>query len=156
MVRQLKLVLLSCALISGAAMAAELSSNIRTVLKDASGATTVLSLDQYLSGQRLFNEMCYQCHQGGITKTNHNIGLGLDDLAKAEPSRNHLEGLVDYLKNPTTYDGIEEISDLHPNTKNQNFFPEMMKISETDLESISGYILIQGKLDSRWGKRGNW
>ena len=56
--------------------------------------------------KRLFINTCSGCHTGGITKTNPNVGLDPEALSLATPQRNTIEGLVDYMKNPTTFDGL--------------------------------------------------
>jgi photosystem II cytochrome c550 len=52
-----------------------------------------------------------------ITKTNPNVGLDSEALSLATPRRNSVSSLVDYLKNPTTYDGLESIAEIHPSIK---------------------------------------
>jgi hypothetical protein len=94
---------------STAANAIELDEATRTVALDSSGKTTVLTAEQVKRGKRLFGASCGSCHTGGITKTNPNIGLDPEGLSLATPNRNSVAGLVDYLKNPTTFDGLESI-----------------------------------------------
>ena len=57
------------------------------------------------------------CHVGGITKTNPNLGLEPDALSLATPARDNINALVDYMKNPTSYDGLESIAEVHPSIK---------------------------------------
>jgi photosystem II cytochrome c550 len=117
-----------------------------------SGETTVLSLKQVKEGKRLFNFACAQCHAGGVTKTNQNVGLTPEDLALALPNRNNIEGLVDYMKNPTTYDGEVEISEIHPSTKSSDVFPQMRNLTDDNLKAIAGHILLQPKVvGQQWG-----
>ncbi|MBP5971774.1 cytochrome c-550 [Brasilonema sp. CT11] len=145
-------ILLTFQFVVGSASAVQLDKTTRTVTLNEGGETTVVSLKQLKEGKRLFNNTCSQCHPGGITKTNQNIGLDPETLALATPNRNNVEGLVDYLKNPTTFDGEEEISELHPSTKSADIFTEMRNLSDDDLEAIAGYILVQPKVDPiRWG-----
>ncbi|NJM71719.1 MAG: cytochrome c-550 [Scytonema sp. RU_4_4] len=145
-------VLLTFQFIVGSASAVELDKATRTVPLNDKGDTIVLSLKQVKEGKRLFNNACSQCHPGGITKTNQNIGLEPETLALATPNRNNIEGLVDYLKNPTTYDGVEEISELHPSTKSADIFTEMRNLTDDDLEAVAGYILVQPKVvGQQWG-----
>jgi photosystem II cytochrome c550 len=60
--------------------------------------------------------------------------------------------LVDYLKNPTTYDGAIEISELHPSTKSADIFSTMRNLTDEDLTSIAGHILLQPKIVGiQWG-----
>jgi photosystem II cytochrome c550 len=145
-------VLLTFQLMVGTATAVELDEAIRTVPLNDKGDTVVLSLKQVKEGKRLFQYACAQCHVGGVTKTNQNVGLEPEALALATPNRNNIEGLVDYMKNPTTYDGEEEISELHPSLKSADIFTEMRNLTEDDLVAIAGHILLQPKVvGSKWG-----
>lgn len=145
-------VLLTFQFIVGSATAVELDEATRTVPLDENGDTVVLSLKQVKEGKALFNYACAQCHAGGVTKTNQNVGLEPEALAGATPPRNNIEGLVDYLKNPTTYDGEEEIAELHPSTKSADIFTEMRNLTDDDLEAIAGHILLQPKIiGKKWG-----
>lgn len=128
------------------AMAVELSPQLRTVTLDEKGTPVVLSLKQVQEGKRLFNSACAQCHAAGMTKTDPNLNLSPETLALANPPRNNIESLVDYMKNPTTYDGFEEISELHPSMKSADIFPEMRNLSDDDLYAIGGHILLQPKI----------
>ncbi|MBW4634401.1 MAG: cytochrome c-550 [Iphinoe sp. HA4291-MV1] len=145
-------VLLTFQFVVGSATAVELDKATRTVPLNESGDTIVLSLKQVKEGKRLFNNACSQCHPGGITKTNQNVGLEPKTLALATPNRNNIEGLVDYLKNPTTFDGEEEISEIHPSTKSADIFTEMRNLTDDDLKAIAGHILLQPKVvGKQWG-----
>lgn len=136
----------------GGAIAAEVDQATRTVSLNDKGDTTVLSLQQVSEGKRLFNYACGQCHVGGVTKTDPNVGLDPETLAKATPPRNNLESLVDYMHNPTTYDGMESIAELHPSTQSTDIFPKMRNLTEDDLVAIAGHILIQPKVvGQKWG-----
>jgi photosystem II cytochrome c550 len=144
--------LLTFGLVVGRATALELSEAVRTVPLNGQGDTTVLNLKQVQEGKRLFNYACAQCHAGGVTKTNQNVGLDPEALALATPPRNNIAGLVDYLHNPTTYDGEEEIAELHPSTKSADIYAAMRNLSEDDLVAISGHVLLQPKIvGDKWG-----
>jgi photosystem II cytochrome c550 len=135
----------------GSVSALELDAETRTVPFNDQGDTVVLSLDQVALGRRLFNETCAVCHLGGGTKTNPNIDLSEEALNGAFPPRNNIEGLVDYMKNPTTYDGFTEIAEVHPATKSADVFPKMRNLTEDDLVAIAGHILLQPKINAdRW------
>ncbi|MDV2990758.1 MAG: Cytochrome c-550 [Chroococcidiopsis sp. SAG 2025] len=145
-------VMLAFGLVVGSAAAVEMSEAIRTVPLNDQGDTTVLSLKQVQEGKRLFNQACAQCHVGGVTKTNQNVGLDPEALAGATPSRNNIEGLVDYMKNPTTYDGEEEIAEIHPSIKSADIYPAMRNLRDEDLTAIAGHVLLQPKiLGDKWG-----
>jgi photosystem II cytochrome c550 len=132
--------------------ATDLDENTRTVPLDSSGTTVILTPEQVKRGKRLFNSSCGNCHVGGITKTNPNLGLEPDALSLATPPRDNIDALVDYMKNPTTYDGLESIAELHPSVKSADIFPKMRSLSDEDLFAIGGHILLQPKLSSeKWG-----
>lgn len=136
----------------GGAIAAELDEAIRTIPLNEAGSTTVLSLKQVAQGKRMFNYACGQCHVGGVTKTDPTIGLDPETLALASPRRDNLEALVDYMKNPTTYDGLDSIAELHPSTQSTDIFPKMRNLTEDDLVAIAGHILLQPKVvGQKWG-----
>jgi len=132
--------------------AIDLDEATRTVTLDGSGNTTVLSPEQVKRGKRLFNATCGACHVGGITKTNPNVGLDPEALSLATPRRDNITSLVDYLKNPVTYDGLESIAEVHPSIKSADLYPRMRSITDEDLYSIAGHIMLQPKIvTEKWG-----
>lgn len=134
------------------AFAIELNESLRTVPLDESGKTVVLTLEDVKRGKRLFNKSCAQCHNGGITKTNPNIGLELESLSLAVPARDNVLSLIDYMKNPKSYDGATSIAELHPSIKSAEIFPKMRDLTDKDLFAIAGHILIQPKIEpEKWG-----
>ena len=134
------------------ASAIDLDEATRTVVKDASGKTVVLSPEQVKRGKRLFNATCGACHLGGITKTNPNVGLDPEALSLAVPRRDSIEGLIDFLKDPTTYDGTESIAEVHPSIRSADIYPRMRSVTDEDLTAISGHILLQPKIiTEKWG-----
>ena len=133
------------------AWAIELDDAVRT-LPLTSTKTITFTPEQTKRGKRLFISTCSDCHTGGITKTNPNVGLDTEALALAVPARNTIEGLVDYMKNPTTFDGLESIAEIHPSIKSADIFPKMRALTDEDLFAISGHILIQPKVvNEKWG-----
>ena len=131
--------------------AIELDEASRTVALN-SKESVVLSTEQVKRGKRLFLNTCSICHTGGITKTNPNVGLDTEALSLATPARNTIEGLVDYLKNPTTFDGLESIAEIHPSIRSADIFPKMRTLTEDDLFAIAGHILTQPKIVAeKWG-----
>ena len=132
--------------------ALELDDLTRTVQLKQDGQVVVLTPEQVKRGKRLFNNACAQCHNGGVTKTNPNIGLDPDSLSLATPSRNSIVSLIDYMKDPTSYDGESSIAELHPSIKSAESFPKMRNLTDEDLFAIAGHILIQPKIASeKWG-----
>jgi len=114
---------------SGEAIAAELDAAIRTIKANENGDTVTLPVEDFLRGRKQFNVACATCHVAGITKTNPNVGLDTESLEGAFPPRDNLAALVDYLHNPTTYDGLVEISELHPSTKSTDVYPKMRSVT---------------------------
>ena len=134
------------------ASAIDLDEATRTVVKDSSGSTVVLTPEQVKRGKRLFNATCGACHVGGITKTNPNVGLDPEALSLSTPRRDNIDALVDFLKNPTSYDGLESIAEVHPSIKSADIYPRMRSVTEDDLYAISGHILLQPKIvTEKWG-----
>lgn len=134
------------------ASAIDLDEATRTIVKDSSGSTVVLTPEQVKRGKRLFNATCGACHIGGITKTNPNIGLDPEALSLATPSRNNADALVDYMKNPTSYDGLESIAEVHPSIQSADIYPRMRSVTDEDLYAMAGHILLQPKiLTEKWG-----
>lgn len=139
-------------LFATSASAIDLDEATRTVVKDGSGKTVVLSPEQVKRGKRLFNATCGACHVGGITKTNPNVGLDPEALSLATPRRDNIAALVDYLKNPTTYDGLDSIAEIHPSIKSADIYPRMRSVTDEDLTAMAGHILLQPKIISeKWG-----
>jgi photosystem II cytochrome c550 len=134
------------------ASAIDLDEATRTVAQDSTGKTTVLTPEQVKRGKRLFNATCGACHIGGVTKTDQNVGLDPETLSLATPRRDNIDSLVNFLKNPTTYDGLESIAEVHPSIKSADIYPRMRSVTDEDLTAISGHILLQPKIVAeKWG-----
>ena len=134
------------------ASAIDLDDATRTVVTNSSGKTIVLTPEQVKRGKRLFNATCGACHVGGITKTNTNISLDPEALSLATPRRDSIDSLVDFMKNPTTYDGFESIAETHPSIKSADIYPRMRSLTDEDLTAIAGHILLQPKVvGEKWG-----
>ncbi|MBD2151046.1 cytochrome c-550 [Pseudanabaena sp. FACHB-1277] len=131
--------------------AADIPIALRTVpLNDTTNI--VLTQKDISKGKKLFTNACATCHLGGATFTNPNVNLSPESLAGAYPTRNNILGLVDYMKNPTTYDGVTEINDVHPSLKSTDIFPIMRGLTDNDLKLIAGYILYEPKVKGiGWG-----
>jgi photosystem II cytochrome c550 len=137
--------------ITSSSWAIDLDEASRTVQLNTTKSVT-LTPEQVKRGKRLFISTCSVCHTGGITKTNPNVGLDTEALSNATPPRNTIESLVDYMKNPTTFDGLESIAEIHPSIKSADIFPKMRTLTEDDLVAIAGHILLQPKIVAeKWG-----
>ena len=138
--------------ISSPAQAAQWDAEILTVPSDPEGTAVTFSEQQVKAGRKVFNTSCGTCHAGGITKTNQNVGLDPETLALATPSRDNIASLVDYLQDPTSYDGEYSIADLHPSMRSRDLYPAMRDLTAEDLELMSAYILVAPKvLGQEWG-----
>lgn len=113
--------------------------------------TITFSDRQLAHGKMLFNGACGRCHVGGQTYPNPDVSLRMEDLEGATPPRNTVLALVDYAKNPLTYDGAESLVEYHPNTQLTTDYPRMRNLSDDDLKDIAGYILVSAKTIPGWG-----
>ncbi|MCP9916892.1 photosystem II cytochrome c-550 [Cyanobium sp. ATX 6F1] len=123
-----------------------------TVPGGPDGSLVSFSEQEIKAGRKLFNESCGSCHAGGITKTNQNVGLDPETLALATPPRDSVDALVDYIKDPTSYDGEYSISEIHPSMRSSEIFVKMRDLDDNDLRLIAGYILVAPKVQGiQWG-----
>jgi photosystem II cytochrome c550 len=137
---------------AGPASAARWDAASLTVPAGPEGGTVTFSEQEVKAGRKLFNDSCGTCHAGGITKTNQNVGLDPEALALATPARDSVDALVDYMKNPTSYDGEFSIADVHPSTRSSDVFVKMRNLDDEDLRLIAGYILVAPKVQGlQWG-----
>eukprot|EP00933_Yihiella_yeosuensis_P077527 TRINITY_DN8805_c0_g1_i1.p1 TRINITY_DN8805_c0_g1~~TRINITY_DN8805_c0_g1_i1.p1 ORF type:complete len:248 (+),score=53.40 TRINITY_DN8805_c0_g1_i1:73-744(+) len=119
---------------------------------DGKNKTTQLTKEGLVRGKRLFNAACGSCHVGGGTRTNQNVGLGIEELSGSQPPRNNIDSIVDYLNSPTTYDGLKDISDIHPSIRQADLWPKMRSMKQQDLSDISAYILYMTQtIPEKWG-----
>ena len=66
---------------AGPAQAAQWTTEQLTVPADPAGTSVTFSEQEINAGRKTFNNSCGVCHVGGITKTNHNVGLDPETLA---------------------------------------------------------------------------
>ena len=134
------------------AQAASWDAETLTVPSDAEGIPVTFTEQQVKAGRKVFNTSCGTCHAGGITKTNHNVGLDPETLALATPARDNVDALVDYMKDPTSYDGEYSIADLHPSMRDAELYPAMRDLTDEELRLMAGYILVAPKVQgTAWG-----
>jgi photosystem II cytochrome c550 len=138
--------------LAGPAQAAQWTADQLTVPVNADGASVTFSEQEVKAGRKIFNSSCGECHAGGITKTNHNVGLDPETLALATPARDNVDALVDYMKDPTSYDGEYSIADVHPSIRSSDVFVKMRDLSDEDLRLMAGFILVAPKVQGpQWG-----
>jgi photosystem II cytochrome c550 len=134
------------------AMAAQWSADQLTVPATPDGTEVTFNEQEIKSGRKLFNNSCGECHAGGITKTNQNVGLDPETLALATPSRDNIEALVDYMKDPPSYDGEYSIADIHPSLRSSDIYVKMRDLDDDDLRLMAAYILVSPKVQGQqWG-----
>lgn len=75
---------------------------------DEQGQTKLFSAEDITQGKELFKSNCINCHVGGATLPYPPVSLALDTLSGATPPRNNINGIVNFLRQPMTYDGSEE------------------------------------------------
>jgi photosystem II cytochrome c550 len=144
-------VMLSFQLFTSSVSAADIPIELRTVPLNEN-TNIVLTQKDISKGKKLFTNACATCHLGGATFTNPNVNLSPESLAGANPVRNNILGLVDFIKKPTTYDGVTEIYDVHPSLKSTDIFPTLRGFTDNDLKLIAGYILYEPKVKGiGWG-----
>ena len=148
----LPLALLLLAGFGAPTQAAQWTTEQLTVPADPDGTLVTFSEQEIRTGRKLFNNSCGECHAGGITKTNHNVGLDPETLALATPARDNVAALVDYMKDPTSYDGEYSIADVHPSIRSSDVFVKMRDLDDEDLREMAGYILVAPKVQGvQWG-----
>lgn len=134
------------------AQAASWDAETLTVPASPGGIDVTFSEQEINTGRKVFNTSCGTCHAGGITKTNHNVGLDPETLALATPPRDNVDALVDYMRDPTSYDGEYSIAELHPSMRSAELYPTMRDLTDDDLRLMAGYILVSPKVQgSAWG-----
>jgi photosystem II cytochrome c550 len=144
-------VMIALQLFTTSVSAAEIPIKLRTIPLNAN-TNIVLTQKDISKGKKLFQSACANCHLGGATFTNPNVNLSPESLAGAYPVRDTVLGLVDYMKKPTTYDGVTEIYDVHPSLKSTDIFPSMRGFTDNDLKLIAGFILYEPKIKGiGWG-----
>ncbi|MFM7547465.1 MAG: photosystem II cytochrome c-550 [Cyanobacteriota bacterium] len=148
----LPLALLLLAGFGAPAQAAQWTPEQLTVPADPDGTLVTFSEQEIRTGRKLFNSSCGECHAGGITKTNQNVGLDPETLALATPARDNVAALVDYMKDPTSYDGEYSIADVHPSIRSSDIFVKMRDLDDEDLREMAGYVLVAPKVQGvQWG-----
>jgi photosystem II cytochrome c550 len=137
---------------AGTAQAAQWTAEQLTVPAGPDGSAVTFTEQEIKAGRKLFNSSCGECHAGGITKTNQNVGLDPETLALATPARDNVEALVDYMKDPTSYDGEYSIADVHPSIRSSDIFVKMRDLDDDDLRLMAGYILTAPNVQGvQWG-----
>jgi photosystem II cytochrome c550 len=110
---------------------------------DETGHTKQFSGEDLSVGKELFEVNCINCHVGGATLPDPTVSLGLKTLAGATPPRDNINGIVDFLREPMTYDG----SDL---TFWCRQVPESW-IPQEQIEKLAAFVLRAAQKAPGWG-----
>jgi photosystem II cytochrome c550 len=110
---------------------------------DAQGNTRLFTPVELSQGKALFEKNCLSCHVGGTTLPDPTVPLSLAALQGATPPRNTIQSLVAFLRQPMTYDGMEEAFLC------QRISPSWM--SDVQVEAIAGFVLRAAQAAPGWG-----
>jgi photosystem II cytochrome c550 len=76
------------------------------------------------------------------------VGSDLKFLSKAVPPQDNILGLVEFFKEPMTYDSVSSPVETYPNTSRWGayLFSVLRTLTEKDLVTLAGHMLIQPKV----------
>jgi photosystem II cytochrome c550 len=110
---------------------------------DGKGQTKQFSGEDLSVGKELFQAHCINCHVGGATLPDPTVSLALNTLAGATPPRDNINGIVNFLREPMTYDG----SDV-------SFWCRQVPESwmpQEQIEKLAAFVLRAAQKAPRWG-----
>lgn len=110
---------------------------------DGKGQTKQFSAEDLSVGKELFEAHCLNCHVGGATLPDPSVSLALETLAGATPPRDNINGIVNFLREPMTYDG----SDV---TFWCRQVPESW-IPQKQIENLAAFVLRAAQKAPGWG-----
>jgi len=110
---------------------------------DAAGHTLTFTPEQLTDGKNRFQSACLNCHVGGATLPAPNISLSLKDLRGATPPRDTLQALMEYQRDPRSYDGSDSSYGCRPVP------PSWM--DDEALRNLSAFILRAAQVAPGWG-----
>lgn len=109
---------------------------------NAQGASRSFSASELSEGMQLFEENCINCHVGGSTLPNPLVPLSLEALNRATPSRDTIETLVAFMRQPMTYDGEEEFLCRQVS---ERWLPQ------SKVENLAAFVLRSAQKAPGWG-----
>ncbi|MCF2970094.1 photosystem II cytochrome PsbV2 [Synechococcus sp. Nb3U1] len=110
---------------------------------DAEGHTLTFTPEQLTDGKNRFQSACLNCHVGGATLPAPNISLSLKDLRGATPPRDTIQALVEYQRDPLSYDGSDFSYGCRPVP------PSWM--DDEALQNLAAFILRAAQVAPGWG-----
>ncbi|MBD1913296.1 MULTISPECIES: photosystem II cytochrome PsbV2 [unclassified Leptolyngbya] len=96
-------------------------------------------------GKQLFEANCLNCHVGGITLPDPTVTLSLESLQQATPSRDTVQSLVNFSRQPMTYDGSEESIWCRQVSSDW--------MDDKTLENLAAFLLRAAEKAPGWGSR---
>ncbi|MBD2485146.1 photosystem II cytochrome PsbV2 [Planktothrix sp. FACHB-1365] len=114
---------------------------------DGKGNTRQFSGDDLTQGKALFEQNCVNCHVGGVTLQYPSLSLSLEALKGATPSRDNLNNLVAYFRNPVSYDGTDYNYWCREVSENW--------LSTDEAEKMAAYLLRAAEKVPYWGVQQN-
>ncbi len=110
---------------------------------DGKGQTKLFSAEDLSFGKQLFKTNCINCHVAGATLPNPKVSLALDTLAGATPPRDNINGIVNFLRHPMTYDGSDEA--YWCRTVPESWMPQ------EQIEKLAAFIIRAAEKSPGWG-----
>lgn len=110
---------------------------------DGKGNTRLFSPLELSAGKQLFENNCINCHVGGATLPDPQVSLSLQTLKGANPSRDRINALVTFMRQPMTYDGSQETYWCRQLTPNF--------LSQEQVESLAAFVLTAAHKAPGWG-----
>ncbi|MEN9221990.1 MAG: photosystem II cytochrome PsbV2 [Thermostichus sp. BF3_bins_97] len=110
---------------------------------DAEGHTLTFTPEQLTEGKNRFQSACLNCHVGGATLPAPNISLSLQDLRGATPPRDTIRALVEYQRDPLSYDGSDFGYGCRPVP------PSWM--DDEALQNLAAFVLRAAQVAPGWG-----
>ncbi|MDZ7956837.1 MAG: photosystem II cytochrome PsbV2 [Aulosira sp. DedQUE10] len=111
---------------------------------DEQGNTGLFSPLELSVGKQLFETNCINCHVGGATLPAPQVSLALKTLKGANPPRDRINALVDFMRQPMTYDGSQETYWCRQLTPNF--------LGQKQVESLAAFVFTAAKKAPGWGK----
>jgi len=110
---------------------------------DELGQTKKFTPEDLRQGKELFKENCINCHVGGKNIPFPPVSLSLNALGAAAPARDNINNLVQFMRQPMTYDGSEETFWCRQVT--ERWMPQQQ------VEQLAAFILRAAEKAPGWG-----
>lgn len=112
---------------------------------DPAGNEREFSPQSLERGKQLFDESCLFCHIRGSNVPFPTVSLSLQDLTGATPPRDNIQGFVEYMREPMTYDGSD-------------YTPWCRQVSESwmsqeQIEDLAAFVIRAAQKDPAWGSK---